>query len=171
MTVFLNKGDDPVPASSISAGTQRHIDLDWPAWKRERAMRTDPTALNAYMDTVATNTDTNRDNNTFNTQIAAFNRATLRLAKYRLADGRDELVESQPTNETDPETGDPIMADVVVQTTIDPLPATVDGWDNTDPENPVAAQVPNPLIVTDDAERASAQAVVDDTPPDVAAWT
>jgi len=47
---------------------------------------------------------------------------------------------------------------------IDPLPALVNGWDNTDPMNPVSVPVPNPLIVADDAERAAAQAVITSTP-------
>ena len=60
------------------------------------------------------------------------------------------------------------METVVVQTAIDPLPATVE-QDTYDAEGNVTGteQVPNPQIVEDDAERAAAQAVIDDTPDEV----
>ena len=39
------------------------------------------------------------DEKQFNQQLAAYRAATARLAKYRLADGRPELTEMQPTGE------------------------------------------------------------------------
>jgi hypothetical protein len=174
MVVFIAKGDSPMSEADLSAGTQRKIELDWPMWKRERAMRTDPAALNAYMDTVATDTDANRANNLFNQQLADFRAATIRLAKVQLSVGRAAYSEQIDTGQTvwddDAQGMVPVM-ETIDHPVIDPLPATVDGWDNTDPENPVAAQVPNPLIVADNAERDAAQAVIDGTPTAVKKFT
>ena len=173
MTVFVNKGDAPISASDLDEGTQRHINLDWPAWKRERAMRTDPTALNAYMDQNALDTDTNRANNLFNTQLADYRKATARLAQIELSVGRAAYDEQIDTGQTvldeDTMAMVPVM-ETIQHPAIDPLPATVDGWDNTDPMNPVAAQVPNPLIVQDEAERAEALSVQAATPAAVKAF-
>jgi hypothetical protein len=167
MTVFVNKGDAPLSDGQLSKRTQRYIDRDWPAWKRERAMRTDPAALNTYMDTVSTNTDSNRVDNLFNQQLADYRVATARFAQVQLSAGRAAYSEQIDTGQTvwDDDAQDmvPVM-ETINHPAIDPLPATVDGWDNTDPENPVVAQVPNPLIVADDAERDAAQAVIDGTP-------
>jgi len=111
------------------------------------------------------------DEKQFNQQLAAYRAATARLAKYRLADGRPELTEMQPTGEQvfNEETGEmeAVMAEVIVQTAIDPLEATVEQTNYDDEGNATTETVDNPLIVADDAERAAAQAVVDATPQDV----
>lgn len=104
--------------------------------------------------------------NTFNLQLEAYRKAAARLARYRLADGRAEVIEAQPTGETD-EAGDPVMESVVVQAAIDPLEATVEQIIYDEEGNAATETVPNPAIVTDDAERAEAQAVVDATPQEV----
>lgn len=109
----------------------------------------------------------------FAKQLADYKAATSRLAQYRLADGRPALTEMQPTGEQvfNEETGEmeDVMAEVVVQTAIEPLEPTVEQTvysDDIDAE-PTVEVVPNPLIVTDDAERAEAQAVIDATPQEV----
>lgn len=111
----------------------------------------------------------------FNQQLAAYKQAVSRLEQYRLADGRPELIESQPTGEQvfDEATGEmvDVMADVVVQTAIEPLEPTVEQTvysDEGDAE-PTIEVVPNPLIVADDAERDAAQDVIDSTPQAVIA--
>ena len=167
--IFLNKGDAPVSEADVQAGTQRHIDLDWPSWKRERSIRTDPTALNAYMDTVSTDTDTNRANNTFNWQLQDYRKAVTRLAQYRLADGRPGVWEDQPAGEYDEE-GNEFVESVLVQSAVEPLVATVEVTTSDIDGNETTETVANPLIVTDDEERAAAQAVVDGTPTDVVAF-
>ena len=167
--IFLNKGDGPVSQPHLQPGTQRHIDLDWPSWKRERSIRTDPTALNAYMDTVSTDTDTNRANNTFNWQLQDYRKAVTRLAQYRLADGRPEVWEDQPAGEYDEE-GNEFVESVLVQSAVEPLVATVEQTTYDMDGVATVATVANPLIVADDAERAAAQAVVDATPDDVQAF-
>ena len=111
------------------------------------------------------------DEKQFNQQLAAYRAATARLAQYRLADGRPELTEMQPTGEQvfNEETGEmeAVMAEVIVQTAIDPLEATVEQTTYDDEGNATNETVDNPLIVADDAERAAAQAVVDSTPQEV----
>jgi hypothetical protein len=166
MILFITKGDAPLTDAQLHWRTQRMIALDWPAWKRERGLRKNDDAYKAFFQSVESDTDANRVNNVFNRRLAAFLNATGRLARYVLADGRAEVWEDQPTGAFD-EDGEPVMESVLVQSSVDPLIPQVDGWDHTDPENPVPAQVPNPLIKTDEAERDAAQAVVDATPAEV----
>ena len=111
------------------------------------------------------------DEKQFNQQLAAYRAATARLEKYRLADGRPELKEMQPTGEQvfNEETGEmeAVMHEVIVQTAIEPLPATVEQTTYDEEGNATVETVDNPEIVADDAERAAAQAVVDATPQEV----
>lgn len=114
------------------------------------------------------------DEKQFNQQLAAYRVAVARLAQYRLADGRPEVREMQPTGEQvfNEETMqfEDVMQEVIVQTAIDPLEPTVEitVYDETDPmAEPTVQTVANPEIVADDAERAAAQAVVDNTPDEV----
>jgi hypothetical protein len=109
----------------------------------------------------------------FAQQVVAYIAATARIAQYILSVGREELVESQPTgeqvyNEETFEMED-VMADVITQTAIEPLEATVEVTVyGDDPEaEPTVETVPNPLIVTDVEERTAAQAVIDSTPTEV----
>ena len=109
----------------------------------------------------------------FAQQVVAYTAATARIAQYILSVGREEVVESQPTSEQvyNEETFEmeDVMADVVVVTAIEPLEATVEVTVyGDDPEaEPTVETVRNPLIVSDDAERAEAQAVIDSTPTPV----
>jgi len=112
----------------------------------------------------------------FAEQLQAYTTATARLSKYILADGRVELTEMQDTTEyvVDAEgmlvltDGEPtfIQEEVIVQTAIEPLEATVEV--TTYPEDidaePVTTTIENPEITQDNLERAEAQAVVDATP-------
>ena len=114
------------------------------------------------------------DEKLFNTQATDYRTATARVAQYQLSVGRPEVTESLPTgeqvwNEETFEMED-VMADVITQTEIEPLEATVEitVYDEDDPEaEPTVETVANPLIVVDDAERAEAQAVIDATPTPV----
>jgi len=110
----------------------------------------------------------------FSQQTYAYSTAKARLAQYILSVGREEVIESQPTGEKiyNEETFDveDVMADVITQTAVEPLAATVKvtTYDPNDPEaKPTAETVTNPLIVADVAERAEAQSTVDATPADV----
>ena len=122
----------------------------------------------AFADQWMIDNQTNDANNVWNWQLFYYLRAQARLARYRLADGRPEITEQVDTGQIDPNTGDPIMETVVVQTAIDPLPAEIDQvvW-NEQLQREVTVQVANPAIVQDDAERADAQTTIDGTPQDV----
>ena len=115
------------------------------------------------------------DEKQFNQQLADYRTATARLAQYVLADGREEVREMQPTgeqvfNEETMEMED-VMHEVIVQTAIEPLEATVDRVVYADDPmvdaEPTIETIENPLITKDNEERAAAQAVVDATPQEV----
>jgi len=116
------------------------------------------------------------DTYTFNKQLQAYTTAMDRLSKYILADGRVELTEMQDTTEyvVDAEgmlvltDGEPtfIQEEVIVQTAIEPLEATVEVTtysEDIDAEL-VTTIIENPEITQDNLERVEAQAVVDATP-------
>ena len=158
MTVFINRGDMPMTDAQVNKRTQSIIDRDWPGWKRERAMRTDPTDLNAYMDAWSLDADENRAINTFNRHLVSFRAATRRLDQYVLADGRaEEVFTGEDGVEYTVPAIKPLPADVE-QTTVDE-----DGVETT-------VMVKNPLIVMDENERKAANAIVGATPNSVKAF-
>ena len=114
------------------------------------------------------------DEKQFNQQLADYRVATARLAQYIVADGRAEVREMQPTgeqvfNEETMEMED-VMHEVITVTAIEPVEPTVTRmvYSEDDPmAEPVEETIENPLITTDVAERAEAQAVVDATPEPV----
>ena len=114
------------------------------------------------------------DEKQFNQQLAAYRTATARLSQYIVADGRAEVIESQPTgeqvfNEETMEMED-VMHDVITVTAIEPVEPTVTQlvYSEDDPmAEPTEETIENPLITTDVAERAAAQATVDATPQPV----
>ncbi len=170
MAQFIEKGDLPFTDAQLQKRTQALIDRDWPEWKRERSIRLGDGEFNTYMEQAATDTTVNRRDNTFNEQLVAYRKATARLAQCIIADGREELTEMQPTgeqvwNEETDEMED-VMHEVVVQTAVEPVEPTVEQTVYSDDfeAEPTVETVTNPLIVADEAERASAQAVVDGTP-------
>ena len=168
--IFIEKGAAPVTEAQLNKRTQSYINRDWPEWKRERSIRLGDGEFNTYMAQVALDTDINRANNIFNQQLADYRVAVARLSQYVLAEGREELREMQPTGEEvfNEETGEmeAVMAEVVVQTAIEPLEPTVERTVySDDPEaEPVVETIENPEITQDNLERAEAQAVVDATP-------
>lgn len=93
--IFIEKGAAPVTAEQLNKRTQAYIDRDWPEWKRERSIRNNDGEFNTYMAQVALDTDTNRANNLFNSQLSAYKQAVARLEQYVLADGREEVKEWQ----------------------------------------------------------------------------
>ena len=103
----------------------------------------------------------------FNHQLELYTNAQTRLAQYQVALGRtevtEEVVTGQEWDEDALELVDVTETQITV-TAIDPVDATVE--ETTYDEEGVAttATVENPLITTDVAERATAQAIVDATP-------
>ena len=115
---------------------------------------------------------TDADQTLFDRQLAAYRVATARLAQYVVADGRPQVTEMQPTgeqvfNEETMEMED-VMMEVIVQTAIEPVDPTVERVVYADDPmvdaEPTIEVIENPLITTDNEERAAAQAVVDATP-------
>lgn len=114
------------------------------------------------------------DTKQFNQQLAAYRVAVARLAQYIVADGRAEVTEMQPTgeqvfNEETMEMED-VMMEVVTVTAIEPVEPTVTRmvYSEDDPmAEPTEETIENPVITTDVAERAAAQATVDATPQPV----
>ena len=87
-----------------------------------------------------------------------------------VAEGRNQVIESQPTGEQvwneETEEMEDVMHDVITVTAIDPVEATVTRLvysDDMDAE-PTEETIENPLITTDVAERTAAKATVDNTP-------
>jgi hypothetical protein len=161
MTIFVTKGDLPLTASQLEKRAQKHINRSWPEQAREKSIRLADGAFDAFMSTFSADHDVNTANNTFNWQIQDYTKATSRLARYVLADGRPEVYKDQPTGEF-------LTESVLVQTAIDPLDAQVEQTVYDDEGNVTGTtMVANPLIVADDAERDAAQAVVDATAQDV----
>jgi len=174
MTQFVNQGDAWLTDTQLEQRAQRYISRDWPLQRREKSIRLGDGQFSLFMSDFSANHDINRENNTFNWQLAQYRKATARLDQYVLADGRPELTEMQPTGEQvyNEETGEmeDVLHEVVVQTAVEPLPATVDVlvYDENDPDAaPTTQTVPNPRIVQDNEERVAAQAVIDSTPQTV----
>jgi hypothetical protein len=178
MTILnIKKGDAPKTAATIEKAKVRYMNAQgWPEHWRSEAMNaailndtTHPLyqeAMTALLDFKARIVETNTIN-TFNAHLAQYRKAAARLARYRLADGRPEVYEDQPTGEYDDE-GNEVMASVLVQSAIDPLPAQVEENVYDDEGNITGTiMVDNPEIVRDDEERAAAQAIIDATPQDV----
>ena len=106
----------------------------------------------------------------FAQQLADYKTATARLAQYVVAEGRNQVTEMQPTgeqvwNEETMEMED-VMHEVITVTAIEPVEATVTRTVYSDDleAEPTQETIENPLITTDVAERAAAQATVDATP-------
>ena len=168
MTQFVNKGDMPLISVQLEKRAQTYIRRSWPEQAREKSIRTADGAFDAFMATFSANHDVNVANNTFNWQLAEYRKATARLEKYRLADGKPEETIETPTGTFD-EDGNEIM-DVTVVPAIEPLPAQVEETTYDEEGNATTAMVDNPEVVRDDAERAVAQAVVDATPQEAKDW-
>lgn len=109
--------------------------------------------------------------NTFNAQLTEYRKATARLSRHVLAEGRPEVFEDIETGEADPVTGDPVLAQVKVAAAIEPLDAEISRDVLSESGEVIGSEaIPNPLIEADDAERAQAQAVIEATPQAVRDW-
>lgn len=106
-------------------------------------------------------------------QTYEYKQAVKRLSQYVLLEGRPELREMQPTGEQvfNEETGEleDVLQEVVTQTAIEPLPEFVEQpvYDEMTGEQTGVETVRNPLVVQDEAERAAAQATIDNTPEEI----
>ena len=111
---------------------------------------------------------TDADDTLFDRQLADYKIAKARLEQYEVATGRAEETETVVTGqEWDEDAQDfvDVTETYISKRAIDPVEATVEHTTYDDNgENPVTTNIENPLITTDKAERAAAQAVVDATP-------
>ena len=168
MTVFIHKGNPPMSRRQAIKRGLRHFNAEKAYWEREQGLVESDPDYQAWATQWVADNMVNEAHNLFNHSLQNYRKATDRLAQYKVADGRPEITEQQPTGEYDEE-GNEVMESVLVQTSVEPLEATVEQLvysDDPDVE-PTLETVPNPLIVADTEERAAAQAVVDATPEDV----
>ena len=118
---------------------------------------------------------TRQDKAIFDLQTERYLKATERLSQYVLSEGRPEIREdvvvetkevyNEETHEFETVN---VTENVVTQTAIEPLEATVEVTTyNEETMESTTETVRNPLIVKDEEERAAAQAVVDATPQEV----
>ena len=130
MTIFVNQGDQYLTPVQLERRAQKYIRRSWPDQKREKSIRLGDGQFDAFMSDFSADHETNKANNTFNWQLQEYRKAVARLDKYVLADGRTEVTEMQPTGEQvyNEETGEmeDVLQEVVVQTAVEPLPATVE---------------------------------------------
>lgn len=130
MTIFVAQGDQYLTPVQLERRAQKYIRRSWPDQKREKSIRLGDGAFDAFMSDFSADHETNKANNTFNWQLQEYRKAVARLDQYVLADGRTEVTEMQPTGEQvyNEETGEmeDVLQEVVVQTAVEPLPATVE---------------------------------------------
>jgi len=199
MTVFIQKGDAPLSVRQATKRGMSYVasDLALASARRgdEELLRVIPhenlparlldvvqalghVSYEAFALGWEADNFVNGEHNLFNHQLAAYRAAQTRLARYRLADGRPEVTEEkqaldeqgQPVFDND--TGEPAMEAVVVQAAIGPLPGEIEQlvYEETTGEQTGTIMVPNPAVVQDDAERATARAVIDGPPTEVIAF-
>ena len=106
----------------------------------------------------------------FAQQVEAYKTAKTRVAQYQLSVGLSEssetIVTGQEWNEEAMEMQD--VTETIVTPAIPALDATVEETTyDMETDTSTTTTVANPLIVADDAERASAQTIIDNTPQPV----
>lgn len=183
--IRIKLGDAPYDQSVIETAKEAYMSArGWTAAMRDDAMNegafllagyiTEAPAFDAAMVALSrfeTELIETSAINAFNAQLAEYRKATARLTRYILADGRAEIFEDIETGERDPLTGDPILEAVQVVAAIEPLDAEISRDVLSETGEVIGSEtIPNPLIVADDAARAAAQAVIDATPAAVLAW-
>jgi len=185
MTVFIQKGDAPLTVLQATKRGMAHVEAEFSlAGGRkgdEELVRLMPqSALPERLQAIVLNLGhadyatyaaawevdnvVNGTNNRFNHQLAAYRKAQARLSRYALSVGQEEITEERETGEFD-EDGQPFLQIVIVQPAIEPEPAEIEQA-VFEPEIGFI-MVPNPRVVTDQAERDMAQAVINATPEEV----
>ena len=167
MTVFIQKGDAPMSYRQATKRGKRMLEAQKQQWQREQGIVENDPEYQPWAEGWIADNVVNGQNNLFNHQLHAYRKALARLDQYKVAEGRPEITEEQPTGEYDEE-GNEITETVVVQTAIDPVEPTVEQPVYDEEGNQIGTEtVTNPLIVQDEEERAEAQAVIDATPQEV----
>lgn len=78
--ILVTKGQPCLYNGELEVKTQECIDEEWPQWKRERSIRKGDGEFNTYMEAWEADTDTNRANNLFNSQLSMYREAVTALA-------------------------------------------------------------------------------------------
>ena len=103
-------------------------------------------------------------------QLEEYTKAQSRLAQYQVALGREEQTEEfvigQEWNEETEEMVDVTETRITVSA-IEPVEATIEHTTYDEEGNAVTTTIENPLITSDNEERAAAQAIIDATPQEV----
>lgn len=154
-TIYCSEHDHYIPLDPVNSDYQKVLDdiIEQGA--------------DCFEGDIPTDIQTAADTKLFNKQSRDYRDAKARLAQYVLAEGQEEVRETQETgtqifNETTFEM-EAQTVEVIVKRRIDPVAATVTQL-NKSVEPPVEETIENPLITKDNAERAAAQAIIDSTP-------
>lgn len=177
MTILnIKRGDKPKAASTIAkAKLQRMNALGFPENTRSALMQRQMVAMAAggndpaYVAAMPTLVQFEADIketlaiNTFNAQLQAYRKATARLSKITLAEGREEQVVEPELDEFEN-----VVKEGYTIPAIEPVPTTITVQTFDEEGTPTGEEeVPNPVTEQDAAERASAEAVVAGTPQEV----
>lgn len=168
MVVFINKGDEPLEYRQAVKRGLRYFEQEKAYWQREQGIvENDPEYL-AWASQWLTDNKVNEANNIFNHQLKKYKIAVDRLAQYKLSEGREEITEEQPTGLLDDD-GNEIIETVIIQSAVEPQPLEIEQpvYDEVTGEQIGTILVPNSAVLQDEAERASAQEVIDNTPVEV----
>lgn len=166
----IKKGDAPLTPAQFVARINASKDRVLPPIKQAEILATNPALAKYIGDAMAAAQAEAKINNDFNHQLAAYRQAVARLDRYIVAEGREAVYADEPTEEIDAETGEPITASVMVQSAIDPIPASIEQQVVDDEGNASTVMVDNPLIAQDETERAHAQAIIAGTPQPIKDW-
>ena len=166
MSVFINKGEPHLTPIQATNRGRRLFESQKPNYIRETGLVTGDQDYLEWANRWLSDNMVNAENNHFNFQLKEYRKALARLARYVLADGRNEVFEDQPTGELD-DAGEPVTERNLIQDAINPLPATVRRVTYNDEGLVVVTMVNNPLIIADEAGRQEAQTVIDETPIEV----
>jgi len=156
----FTKGEPPMTGGQFRKRVEAYLRREWHPLLRE----IDPAGYEAWRASMMPTVAEAEANFAFNWQLQAYREATARLACFRLAEGRAEIVEEHATGELDTE-GQAVTETIILAPAVPPLPAEIEvtTYDETGAATGVET-LPNPAILADDAERAAAQAVINATP-------
>jgi len=104
--------------------------------------------------------------NAFNALLQEYKTAEQRLTRHVLSEGRPETTEEIETGKFNPD-GSPHTETVTISGEIPPLPPTIDVPEFDEDGTERVVVVPNPEIERDEFERANAQRVLDEVPPQI----
>lgn len=178
MTVFIEKGDAPLSERQAKERGVRIFDAEKQQWQREQGIVEDDPEYKAWAAQWVADNKINAANNYFNHQLAAYEKAVLRLSLVEKAKGRAAIpAVTEDRQVWDHEKNELVTEQVVISPetpAVAPLKAKKnkvpfyniekEAWDGT-------CEILDPATVAalekDATERAEAQEVIDNTPQEV----